>query len=181
MDLFALSARLTLDSSEYERGLSQAENRSGMFASILKANLITKGVEVCVKGLARLGGAAANVFKGAIDSYADYEQLVGGVETLFEGSADTVMKNAEKAYQTAGMSANEYMDTVTSFSASLIQSLGGDTRKAADMADLAIRDMSDNSNKMGSDMQSIQNAYSGFAKSNYTMLDNLNNIGALAA
>jgi hypothetical protein len=173
MDLFALRAVLSLDSSEYEQGLKKSEDRAGIFASVLKANLITKGVEVCVRGLAKLGSAAAGVFKSAIDSYADYEQLVGGVETLFKKSADTVMKNAEQAYKTAGMSANEYMETVTSFSASLIQSLGGNTQKAADMADLAIRDMSDNSNKLGSDMKSIQTAYQGFAKQNYTMLDNL--------
>ena len=143
MDLFNLAARLTLDSSDYERGLKGAEEKSSIFSQVLKATLVTKGVEVCVKGLAKLGSAAANVFKGAIDSYADYEQLVGGVETLFKKSADVVMKNAEQAYKTAGMSANEYMETVTSFSASLIQSLGGNTQKAADMADLAIRDMSD--------------------------------------
>jgi hypothetical protein len=124
MDLFSLTARLTLDSSDYERGLSDAENRSSIFADVLKANIVTKGVEVCVKGLAKLGSAAANVFKGAIDSYADYEQLIGGVETLFGDSADAVIQNAEKAYTTAGMSANEYMETVTGFSAALIQSTG---------------------------------------------------------
>lgn len=125
--------------------------------------------------LAAAAGAAAMVAatKAALENYADYEQLVGGVETLFKGAADTVMANAEQAFQTAGLSANQYMEQVTSMSASLIQSLGGDTEQAAQMADMAIRDMADNANKMGSDMASIQNAYQGFAKQNYTMLDNL--------
>ena len=111
--------------------------------------------------------------KSAVSDYADYEQLIGGVETLFKESADTVITNAANAYKTAGMSANEYMETVTSFSASLLQSLGNDTVAAASKADMAITDMSDNANKMGTDMEAIQNAYQGFAKQNYTMLDNL--------
>lgn len=111
--------------------------------------------------------------KSALDSVASMEQNIGGVETLFKKSADTVIKNANRAYETAGLSANEYMSTVTSFSASLLQSLGNDTKKAADYADRAIIDMSDNANKMGTSMESIQNAYQGFAKQNYTMLDNL--------
>ena len=117
--------------------------------------------------------AVADLTKQAVAAYADFEQLQGGVETLFKGSADTVMQNASKAFQTAGLSANEYMETVTSFSASLLQSLGGDTEKAAEYADRALIDMSDNANKMGTDMELIQNAYNGFAKSNFTMLDNL--------
>ena len=111
--------------------------------------------------------------KSAVSAYADYEQLVGGVETLFKDSAKTVIENASKAYTTAGLSANEYMSTVTSFSASLLQSLGGDTGKASQVANRAITDMSDNANKMGTSMEMIQNAYNGFAKQNYTMLDNL--------
>ena len=123
-----------------------------------------------------LGAATAGVAalaKEAIDVYAEYEQLVGGVETLFGDSAGTVMGYAENAYKTAGMSANEYMNTVTSFSASLLQGLGGDTEEAAKVANRAITDMSDNANKMGTSMTLIQNAYQGFAKQNYTMLDNL--------
>ena len=116
-----------------------------------------------------------------MEQYAEYEQLVGGVETLFKDSADTVMGYAENAYKTAGMSANEYMDTVTSFSASLLQSLGGDTAAAAEKANLAITDMSDNANKLGTDMSLIQNAYQGFSKQNYAMLDNLNIFGGAAA
>ena len=117
--------------------------------------------------------AAIDLTKQAVSAYADYEQLVGGVETLFGDAADFIKGKAGGAFESAGLSANEYMETVTSFSASLIQSLGGDTEKAAQVADQAIVDMSDNANKMGSSMESIQNAYQGFAKQNYTMLDNL--------
>lgn len=127
-------------------------------------------------GAAAVGAAAtgiAELTKNALNNYAEYEQLVGGVDTLFKDSSAKVQEYAANAYKTAGLSANEYMDTVTSFSASLLQSLGGDTEAAADMANVAITDMSDNANKMGTDMASIQNAYQGFAKQNYTMLDNL--------
>lgn len=120
-----------------------------------------------------LATAITGVVAAGVKSYADLEQNVGGIETLFKDSADTVIANAKKAYETAGMSANEYMQTVTSFSASLLQSLGGDTAKAAEVADMAIVDMADNANKMGTSMELIQNAYQGFAKQNYTMLDNL--------
>lgn len=117
--------------------------------------------------------AAVDMTKAALDSVASYEQNIGGVETLFGDSAEKVIANAKRAYETAGMSANAYMQNVTSFSASLLQSLGGDTAAAAEYADRAIIDMSDNANKMGTDIQSIQNAYQGFAKQNFTMLDNL--------
>lgn len=117
--------------------------------------------------------AVAAVSKAAIDSYANYEQLVGGVETLFGDSADVVKGYAEEAFSTVGMSCNAYMETVTGFAASLVSSLGGDTATAAQKANTAVADMADNANKMGTDMQSIQNAYQGFAKQNYTMLDNL--------
>ena len=117
--------------------------------------------------------ALADIGKAALDAYADYEQLVGGVETLFGKSAGTVQQYAANAYKTAGLSANQYMETVTGFSASLLQSLGGDTEEAARMADMAITDMADNANKMGSDMTAIQTAYAGFSKQNFTMLDNL--------
>ena len=126
-----------------------------------------------VAAAAAAAAAVVAVVKQALDQYAEYEQLVGGVETLFKDSADTVQQYASQAYKTAGMSANEYMNTVTGFSASLLQSLGGDTEKAARYADMAITDMADNANKMGTSMESIQNAYQGFAKQNYTMLDNL--------
>ena len=126
-------------------------------------------------GAAAAAGAAAltSMTKSAIENFAEYEQLVGGVETLFKESAGVVQGYAEEAFKTAGMSANKYMETVTSFSASLLQSLNGDTAKSAEVADMAIKDMSDNANKMGTSMEAIQNAYQGFAKQNYTMLDNL--------
>ena len=143
-----------------------------VFKGIL-ANLGTQAINSAINGLKTMGSALINVGKQAIESYADYEQLVGGVDTLFKESSKTVQEYANNAYKTAGLSANEYMDTVTSFSASLISSLGGDTKKASDYANRAIIDMSDNANKMGTDMSMIQNAYQGFAKQNYTMLDNL--------
>lgn len=120
-----------------------------------------------------VSGALTAVVGMGVKSYASYEQNIGGVETLFKDSADKVLENAQNAYKTSGLSANDYMETVTSFSASLLQSLGGDTEKAANVADMALVDMADNANKFGTDMSSIQNAYQGFAKQNYTMLDNL--------
>lgn len=124
-------------------------------------------------GIAAVVKTMYDGISAAVSEYADYEQLTGGVETLFADSADTVIANAEDAYKTAGMSANEYMETVTSFSASLLSSLGGDTVAAAEYADMAISDMSDNANKFGTDISSIENAYQGFSKQNFTMLDNL--------
>lgn len=122
---------------------------------------------------AAFGAAAIAITKQAVDAYADYEQLTGGVETLFKGAASKVIEYAEDAFYTVGISANEYMETVTGFSASLISALGGDTAKAADVANMALTDMADNANKMGTPLESIKNAYQGFAKQNYTMLDNL--------
>ena len=127
-------------------------------------------------GAAAIGAAAAAagaLTKQAVEGYADFEQLSGGVETLFKDASGTVMQNASDAFRTAGMTANQYMETVTSFSASLLQSLGGDTAEAASVADMAITDMSDNANKMGTSMESIQAAYQGFAKGQYQLLDNL--------
>mgnify|MGYP000141868642 CR=1 FL=1 len=137
------------------------------------ANLASSAIASALNGIRQLGGTVVNVGKQALDSYGDYEQLVGGVDTLFGKSSKKVQEYASNAYKTAGLSANEYMDTVTSFSASLLQGLNGDTKKASKVANLAVTDMSDNANKMGTDMKSIQNAYQGFAKQNYTMLDNL--------
>ena len=277
MDLFSLAANLTIDTSEYDRGLDNAEKKSSVFADVLKANIVTKGIEVCVSGFKKLGDAATNAIKGAVDSFGQYEQLSGGVETLFKGASDAVMENASQAYKTAGLSANQYMETVTSFSAALLQSTGrgaqrdtealkaqqaeqlkatkrslddqydavkkhwddrirtvkdsgkkaslqaqrdaelkslkrsqedqleaikannkkaveeveklnntskqtdASRKRAAELADMAVIDMADNANKMGTDMASIQTAYQGFSKQNYTMLDNLNTMGALAA
>lgn len=143
-------------------------------------NALSKVGSVASKALKGLGvasaaaaGAVVAIGKSAVTAYAEYEQLVGGVETLFEDSASMVMEYANNAYKTAGMSANTYMETVTSFSASLLQSVGDDTAEAARVADMAITDMADNANKMGTDISRIQDAYQGFAKQNYTMLDNL--------
>lgn len=167
-----LLATLRLDSSQYKEGLEEAEKEAGGMGSKIAGGLGT----AAKVGAAAVGAAATAVgalTKSAVDGFGRYEQLVGGVETLFKNSAETVVKNSEIAYKTAGMSANDYMETVTSFSASLLQSLGGDTDAAAKVADRAVIDMSDNANKMGTNMESIQNAYQGFAKQNYTMLDNL--------
>lgn len=147
-----------------------AGKKTSLFGDMLKSNLLGDAIKSGVKAVA---SGIKSLISGAVESYGEYEQLVGGVETLFGSSADTVIKNAENAYKTAGLSANAYMETVTSFSASLLQSMGNDTKAAAKKADQALTDMSDNANKMGTDMQSIQNAYQGFAKQNYTMLDNL--------
>lgn len=144
---------------------------------LIKANLISDAIKSGFKGLVSavksLSNAMLDVGKSALESYAEYEQLIGGVETLFKDSSSVVENYANNAYKTAGLSANEYMSTVTSFSASLLQSLNNDTAKSAEVANMAITDMSDNANKMGTDMATIQTAYQGFAKQNYTMLDNL--------
>lgn len=132
-----------------------------------------KTIAVVGAAVSAASAAVGAVIKNGVESYAELEQNLGGVETLFKDNADVVKENAAKAFETAGISANEYMQTVTSFSASLLQSLGGDTSKAAQVADMALIDMADNANKFGTDMSSIQSAYQGFAKQNYTMLDNL--------
>lgn len=136
--------------------------------SMLKT--LAKGVTI---GVATAGAGATALLGGSISQGASLEQSMGGVETLFKGDASTVKANADMAFKTAGLSANAYMETVTGFSASLLNSLGGDTAKSAKIADMAIIDMADNANKFGTDMEAIQNAYQGFAKQNYTMLDNL--------
>lgn len=155
----------------------KAGNNTLTLGDLIKGNLISEGIIAGIKGLAgamkTVGSALLDIGKSAIDSYANYEQLIGGVETLFKDSAGIVEGYANNAYKTAGLSANDYMETVTSFSASLLQSLNNDTAKSAEVADMAITDMSDNANKMGTDMSMIQSAYQGFAKQNYTMLDNL--------
>ena len=172
INLFDLYAKITLDTSEYENGLDNASGKASGFADKLKSGLAT-AAKVGAAALTAAATGMAVLTKASIDQYAEYEQLVGGVDTLFKTASDKVQEYAANAYKTAGMSANEYMDTVTSFSASLLQSLGGDTEKAAQKADQAITDMADNANKMGTGMEMIQNAYQGFAKQNYTMLDNL--------
>ena len=172
MNLMDLFVKISVD--------DQASSQVETIGSKLKGGLAT-AAKVGAAAVAGAGTAIVAVGKQAIEQYAEYEQLVGGVETLFKQSSDIVMGYAENAYKTAGLSANEYMNTVTSFSASLLQSLGGDTEEAAKYADMAITDMSDNANKMGTSMEMIQNAYQGFSKQNYTMLDNLNIFGGAAA
>ena len=172
MDVFDLVAKIRLDSSEYEQGVGKAKGTFSNLASGVKTGLTTVAKVGAAAVTAGVAGVTA-LTKMGVEGYAQYEQLVGGVETLFKDSQGAVMKYAENAYKTAGMSANQYMETVTSFSASLIQSLDGDTTKAAEVGNMAITDMSDNANKMGTSIEMIQNAYNGFAKGNFTMLDNL--------
>lgn len=208
MNVFDLAAKISLDTSDYERGLNESESKLSGFGSKLASGV---GVvsKLTVGAVAAAGTAVIGLTKSAVDAYGEYEQLVGGVETLFgaggktleeyaqsvgkttdEAAGDyeklmsaqeTMLKNADEAYRKQGLSANQYMSTATSMAASMVSSLGGDTEKAAEMVDIAVTDMSDNANKMGTDMGSIQNAYQGFAKQNYTMLDNLNTMGASAA
>lgn len=160
---------LNFDTKINEKGFNEGVSKlSGLGKSGL--SIVSKAMTGAV---AAVGTAAGVIIKSSLGVVANMDQQVGGVKTLFKDSADTVIKNANRAYKTAQISANDYMSTVTSFSASLLQGLGGDTAKAAEIADMALIDMADNANKMGTNMQDIQNAYQGFAKQNYTMLDNL--------
>lgn len=155
----------SIDSNGAEKGIKSLSGKLG--------NLAKTGA-AAITGLVTAASAAVTALATvSIKQYAEFEQLVGGVETLFKDSSDTVKKYADNAYKTAGLSANEYMSTITGFTASLLQGLGGDTKKAAEIGNQAVTDMSDNANKMGTSMEMIQNAYQGFAKQNYTMLDNL--------
>ena len=158
-----------IDSSGAE---SDAKSLSGKLSS-LASNALGSVAKITAGMMTVATGAVAALTKASVEQYAEYEQLVGGVETLFKNSSDKVMEYANNAYKSAGMSANEYMNTITGFAASLLQGLGGDTEKAAQIGNMAVEDMSDNANKMGTSMEMIQNAYQGFAKQNYTMLDNL--------
>lgn len=172
MDLMTLAAKITLDDSSFKSGIKSAEGMGEQLKNKMSAMTIAVGnlvTDVMRKGISGI----QSVIGGAIDGYADYQQLIGGVETLFKSSSDKVANYAKQSFKTTGLSANEYMETVTSFSASLLQGLGGDTEQAADLANMAVQDMADNANKMGTDLSSIQTAYQGFAKQNYTMLDNL--------
>lgn len=181
MDIFNLYAKLSLNTDDYEKGVEKAKGGASslmdVFSGTLLGNVVSDGLRSVTNGITEIGRTAANmavsIGKASLDSYADYEQLVGGVETLYKDSAGIIESYAKDAYKNVGLSANDYMETSTSFAAALVTSLGGDTEKAAEMANTAISDMSDNANKMGTNMQSIQDAYNGFAKQNYTMLDNL--------
>lgn len=179
MDLLALVARLTLDKSEYEKGLNDAESDASSAGNHFQKAFsgVGKVVGTAAKaGAAAIGAGSAAVgvlTKQAVDGYSNYEQLSGGVKKLFGDAYESVMQNASEAYKTSGVNANQYMEQATSFSAALINSLGGNTQEAAKLADVAMQSMSDNVNTFGSDMGSVQNAFQGFAKQNYTMLDNL--------
>lgn len=175
MEIFKLFGSILIKSDEAEKSIQKTESKAMKLAGALG-----NGIKTAAKvGAAAVGAAAAGVtalLKQSIDGFSEYEQLVGGIETLFEDLSWDVQQNAANAYKTAGLSASEYMATVTSFAASLNQSLqasDGNIARSAELADQAITDMADNANKMGSSMESIQNAYQGFAKQNYTMLDNL--------
>lgn len=181
MDVFNLYAKLSLNTDEYEKGVEKAKGGAlslmDVFSGTLLGNVVSDGLRTVASGITEIGKTAANmavsIGKASLDSYADYEQLVGGVETLYKDSAGIIERYAKDAYKNVGLSANEYLETSTSFAAALVSSLGGDTEIAAKMANTAISDMSDNANKMGTNISSIQDAYNGFAKQNYTMLDNL--------
>lgn len=148
------------------------EKKTNGVTGKLKASTVALG-NLMSSAIEKVGSSLLGLGKDALQGVADLEQNIGGVETLFKDSADTVIENSKKAYTTAGIDANKYMEQITSFSASLLQSLGGDTAEAAKVGDMAIQDMADNSNKFGTAIENIQNAYQGFAKQNYTMLDNL--------
>lgn len=200
MDVLKLRAVLGLDTSEYDDKLKDAESGANKVGQAINSAMGTVA-KVTLAGVTATATGVGVLITKSVQAYADYEQLVGGVETLFGvqgmslqeyaasvgksvtevgaeyqnmiSAQETVMDNASNAYKTAGLSANEYMEQVTSFAAALTSSLEGDTQAAADKADMAITDMADNANKMGTSVESIQNAYQGFAKQNYTMLDNL--------
>lgn len=175
MDLFDLVAKITLDSSEYEKGIKGA----GDGASALSSKWATFGKVAAGVGaatVAAVGAAAVGVgklTKASVEAYANYEQLAGGVKKLFGNASDELMNYANNAYKTSGMSANQYMEQATSFSAALINSLGGDQMAAAKQTDVAMRAISDNYNTFGGDIQNVQNAFQGFAKGQFNMLDNL--------
>ena len=175
MDLFDLVAKITLDSSEYEKGIQGAEEGTSALSSKWSAFGKVAGVAGAA-AVAAIGAAAVGVgklTKKSIEAYANYEQLAGGVKKLYGDASDEVMKFANQAYKTSGMSANQYMEQATSFSAALINSLNGDASAAAKQTDVAMRAISDNFNTFGGDITNVQNAFQGFAKQNYSMLDNL--------
>ncbi len=186
MDVYNLYAKLCLDSSEYEKGLKDAKSSAGGLTGLFEkvgsaASTVGKGIFTVAANVAAVSVAATTAGAAAVsalttlavNSYADYEQLVGGVETLYKDSAAKVQQYAADAYKTSGMTANEYMTTATSYAAALVSSLGGDTEQAAELSNMAVSDMADNWNKFGSSADSVQAAYNGFAKGQFQLLDNL--------
>lgn len=172
MNVFNLVAKIALDTKDYEGNLDKAKNKTKSLADHLKGGLAT-AAKVGAAAITAASGAIAALTKASVDQYADYEQLVGGVETLFGEEAQRVMSHAQEAFKTAGLSVNEYMETTIQSAASMISSVGGDQRRAAELMDMSITDMADNVNKMGTTMEAVQNAYRGFSRGNFTMLDNL--------
>lgn len=168
MNLFEVFIKIGADTSESDKAIKDTSEKTKNLGEKVKNGLKTV-TKVAVAATGAMAAGVSKVVKDATAAYADYEQFVGGVETLFKKSSNTILQYADNAYKTAGLSANQYMETVTSFSASLLQSLGGDTAKAAKYADMAVTDLADNANKMGTDMSSLQYAYQGFAKQNYTI------------
>lgn len=172
-ELFTLFAKLTLDTSEFDKKTDESKEKTGMFGDMLKANLAGQAISAAIDGLKKLGVAVKDFTAEAVNAYGDVEQLRGGIETLFGDSAQKVLKDADQAFKTAGMSASTYMETSIQSAASLINSLGGNQERAAEMMNMSITDMADNVNKMGTTMEAVQNAYRGFSRGNFTMLDNL--------
>lgn len=172
-ELFSLFAKLTLDTSEFDGKTEQAAQKAGVFGDVLKADLVGKGISAAFNGIKKLSGVIKDFATDAVQSYGEIEQLRGGVETLFGESAKKVLADADQAFKTAGMSASQYMETSIQSAASLINSLKGNQAKAADLMSMSITDMADNVNKMGTSMEAVQNAYRGFSRGNFTMLDNL--------
>lgn len=172
MELFELTAALRLDDSEFKSGIDDAEKHGNDFGGKMSAMTVATG-QMIAQVASQVASTISGLYRDAIDGYADYEQLIGGVESLFGDSAQKVIDNASRAFATTGMSANQYMDTAMSFAGALIKGLGDDTDLAAEMVDLAMLDMGDNVNKFGSDMEMVMNAYKGFSRNNFMMLDNL--------
>lgn len=175
MKVFELFGTVDLKDGDVQRKLDEIDKKGKKTSESFKkvGEAVKKIGKVALVGATAVASAITLITKKAVDEGAKLQQSMGGIETLYKSNADTMIKHANSAFKTTGQSANEYMETVTGFSASLINSLGGDTEKAAKISHMAMVDMSDNSNKLGSNMEDIKNAYGGFAKSNYSMLDNL--------
>ena len=168
MDVFDLYAKISLDSKGYEKGLDKAKTNFDGFKTHV-GDALKAVAKITATAVSAGATATGKVVKDAVANYGEYEQLVGGVDTLFKDSSQKVQDYANKAFSSVQISANQYMSMVTEFSAALIQSVGGDTDKAADAANKALVDMADNWNKMGSEVESVKNAYRGFSKQNYTI------------
>lgn len=179
LDVFEVLAKLVLDSKDFDKGLDDADGKVNSFASKLKSGLgaVGKGIGAATVASAKVigaatvaaGGATVVMTKQATSAYAEYQQLAGGIETLYKDSAAKMMQYADAAYTTAGQSVNDYMNTAIQGSAAMISALGGDTDLAAEKMNQSIIDMSDNVNKMGTTMEAVQNAYRGFSRGNFTI------------